>query len=107
MNQMEFKILRRAQENAKETDKLKTFLAKQGVNLSQIKKNPDSYQELIKSYSKDCVNLGLFEESRERLEIEFSRLCDYHRKNESILVEQFYNIAKDIILSIPEDDKNK
>lgn len=107
MNQMEFKILKRAQENAKEIDKLKTFLANQGVNLTQVKKNPERYQEIIRRYSKDCINIGLFEESRERLEIEFSRLCEYHRKNESMLVDQFYNVAKEIILSTPEGDNNK
>ncbi len=107
MNQMEFKILRRAQDNAKEVDHLKVFLANQGVNLNQIQKDPDSYQDIIKQYSKNCVNAGLFEESRERLEIEFSRLCDYHRKNEINLVEQFYSTAKEIILSVPDLDTNK
>ena len=107
MNQMEFKILRRAQENAKEVDQLKIFLADQGVKLSQIKNNPEKYEDIIKKYSKSCVNVGLFQESRERLEIEFARLCEYHSKNESILVDEFYNIAKEIILSTSEGERNK
>ncbi len=107
MNQIEFKILRRAQDNARETDKLVAFLGAQGVDLKQVKNNPDSYDHLIKEYSKACVNTGLFEESRERLELEFSKLCEYHRKNEAILVEQFYDVAKSIILSLPDSDRDK
>ena len=42
-------------------------------------------------------NEELFNESRERMEEEFQRLCEFHRRNEDDLVEQFYRIAKSMI----------
>lgn len=102
MNEMGFNILRRAQDNAKEIGKLSEFLLKQGVDLKQVKKHPEEYTNLIKEYSKTCISVGLFEESRERMQREFNKLCEFHVRNEEELTDKFYNIAKQIILASPE-----
>lgn len=102
MNQMGFKILQRAQSNAREIGKLTEFLSEQGVELKAVQSNPDYYADLIKQYSKKCVNVGLFEESREHLQMEFNKLCEYHARNEEALTNKFYNVAREIILASPE-----
>lgn len=98
MNEIGFNILKRAQNSAKGIDQLSDFLSQRGIDLNQVKANPEGYTELIKQYSKMCINQGLFEESRDRLQLEFSRLCEYHSRNEEQLTDKFYNIAKQIIL---------
>lgn len=98
MNQIGFNILRRAKDNAKQIDKLSEFLAERGIDLLQVRNNPDRYTNLIKQYSRECINAGLFEESRERLQVEFNRLCEYHSRNEEELANKFYDTAKQIIL---------
>ena len=102
MNEIGFNILKRAQNSAKATDQLSNFLSQRGIGLNEVKANPDGYTELIKQYSKMCIDQGLFEESRDRLELEFSRLCEYHSRNEKQLTDQFYNTAKQIILESAE-----
>ena len=103
MNQIGFNILRRAQDNAKEVDKLSAFFNERGVQLKEVRLNPDRYLDVIKQYSKECINEGLFEESRERLQLEFNKLCEYHQRNEEELTREFMGIAKEIILEMPED----
>ena len=103
MKQIDFNILKRAQHNARQTDKLLKFLDSNGVDLKSLKSNPEQYDAIIKEFSKSCVNTGLFEESRDRLEREFNKLCEYHRTNEAHLADQFYDMAKSIIMNIPED----
>nr|WP_302598884.1 hypothetical protein [uncultured Cellulosilyticum sp.] len=103
MNQIGFNILRRAQDNAKEADKLSTFFKERGVQLKEVRRNPDRYADMIKQYSKICINEGLFEESRDRLQLEFNRLCEYHQRNEEALTKEFMGIAKEIILTMPEE----
>ena len=97
MSQMEFNVLRRAQNSPKATDKLGSFFEERGIDIRQVRKNPDYYEELIMQYSRDCINQELFRESQERMEKEFNRLCEFHRRNEEHLVEKFYHMAKMII----------
>lgn len=103
MNQIGFNILRRAQDNAKEVDKLSAFFSERGVQLKDVRLNPDRYADMIKQYSKACINRGLFEESRDRLQLEFNKLCEYHQRNEEELTKEFIGIAKEIILAMPEE----
>lgn len=105
MEQMEFNVLRRAHDNTKATNRLNLFLSEHGVDLERVKRNPEYYEELIMQYSRVCINQELFEESRERMEEEFSRLCEFHRRNEDELVEKFYSIAKDMICKEYEKDE--
>ena len=90
MEQMEFNILRRAQDYTKKTKSLDLFFYDRGIDINQVRKNPDYYEELIMQYSRLCISQELFKESKERMEEEFN-------KNEAHLVEQFYNITKGII----------
>ena len=103
MNQMEFNILRRAQDNTKMGNQLTLFFKDKGIDIKQVKANPEYYEELIKQYSKSCINQGLFEESKERREQEFRRLCEFHRRNEAELVEKFYKFTKDSIQEANEE----
>lgn len=102
-SQLGFNILRRAQDNAKEIDKMSAFFTERGVALKEVKLNPERYLEMIRQYSKACINEGLFEESRDRLQLEFNKLCEYHQRNEEELTKEFMGIAKEIILEMPED----
>lgn len=97
MEPMQFNVLRRAQDNTKVNNRLNIFFKEHGVEITQVKKNPECYKDLIMKYSRECINQELFEESKEIMEKEFSRLCEFHRRNEEELVEKFYSIAKDII----------
>ena len=97
MQQMEFNVLRRAQDYTKKTKGLDLFFYDKGIDINQVRKNPDYYEELIMQYSRLCISQELFKESKERMEEEFNKICDFHRKNEAHLVEQFYNITKGII----------
>ena len=99
MEQMGFNILKRAQDHTKETRGLDSFFYDRGIDIKQVRKNPDYYGELIMQYSRLCISQELFRESKERMEEEFNKICDFHRKNEAYLVEQFYNITKLIIKS--------
>lgn len=99
MRQMEFNVLRRAQENAKQVDHIKHFFIDKGIDIREIKKTPDLYSDVIKEYSKTCIDTSLYEETLERLEVEFNKLCLYHVHNEEKLTNSFYNIAREIILS--------
>ena len=58
-------------------------------------------------YSGECINQELFQQSKEKMEEEFRRLCEFHRRNEEELVEKFYSIAKDMIQKEYEEDKVK
>lgn len=104
MEQMEFNILRRAQDYTKGTRSLDLFFYDRGIDINQVRKNPDYYGELIMQYSRLCISQQLFRESKERMEEEFKKICDFHRKNESYLVEQFYDMAKLIIKGEIEDE---
>lgn len=103
MEQIGFNILQRAQSNAKEGHKLSAFFSERGIELKEVRLNPERYSDIIKQYSKVCINEGLFEESRERLQVEFNRLCEYHQRNEEELTKEFMGIAKKIILDMPEE----
>lgn len=97
INQMEFNVLRRAQNTTKSTNSLDEFFYEKGIDIRQVEKNPEYYEELIMQYSRNCINQELYRESKERMEDEFNRLCEFHRRNEENLVEKFYNITKSII----------
>ena len=97
MEQMEFNVLKRAQDLTKSTNSLDNFFYEKGIDIRQVRKNPEYYEELIMQYSRNCISQELFRESKERMEDEFNRLCEFHRRNEESLVEKFYNIAKSII----------
>jgi hypothetical protein len=99
MQHIEYNILKRAQNAARESDKINNFLRNKSISIQDFKANPDRYTDIIKEYSKECINVSLFEESRDRLEKEFSRLCEYHTQNEEELTNAFYNTAKQIIAS--------
>lgn len=103
MNKIGFNVLRRAQDSAKEIDKLSAFFHNRGVQLSEVRLNPDKYTDVIEQYSKACVNESLFEESRERLETEFNKICEYHQRNEEELTKEFMTIAREIILTTSVD----
>ena len=45
----------------------------------------------------------VFRESKERMEDEFNRLCEFHRRNEELLVEKFCHITKMMIETELED----
>ena len=107
MNQIGFNILRRAHENTKSTDDLQRFLRGKGLDLVQVKRHPEDYNDIIKEYSRHCINLSLFEESRERLQEEFNKLCEYHTRNERQLTDDFFNIAKQLILNSPDFSEDK
>lgn len=97
MEQIKFKILRRAQIITKESDSLDHFFNEHGIDIKQVRKNPDYYEELIMQYSRNCIAQELFRESRERLEEEINRICDFHRKNEDQLVQQFCDMTKSLM----------
>lgn len=99
MQNIEYNILKRAQSEAKESDKIYNFLRNRSINIQDFKSNPDRYSDIIKEYSKECISKSLYEESRDRLEKEFNRLCEYHTQNEMELTNAFYNTAKQIIVS--------
>ncbi|MDF2613835.1 MAG: hypothetical protein K0S71_1621 [Clostridia bacterium] len=99
MQHIEYNILKRAQNAARESDKVYNFLRSRSINIQDFKENPDRYSDIIKEYSKECIDKSLYEESRERLEKEFNRLCEYHIQNEADLTNAFYNTAKQIIVS--------
>jgi len=103
MDQMGFNVLRRAQDSTKKTQRLDDFFKEQGIDIRQVRRNPDYYEELIMDYSRSCINQELFRESKERMEEEFNKLCEFHRRNEDHLVEKFYIIAKHIIEKELED----
>lgn len=105
MNQMGFNILKRAQDNMKASDGLNLFLNERGINILQVKRNPKYYEGLLLQYSKECINEGLFQESKAHMENEFNRLCDFHRRNEQELVNKFFHITQEIILD--EKDYNE
>lgn len=107
MNQIGFNILRRAHDNTRSTDDLEKFLKNKGLNLVQVRRNPDEYNDVIKEYSRQCINLSLFEESRERLQEEFNKLCEYHTRNERQLTDDFFNITKQLILNSPDKSEEK
>lgn len=102
MNQMGFNILKRAQDNMKANDGLHLFLSERGIDILQVKRDPKFYEEILLQYSKECINEGLFQESKAHMEDEFNRLCEFHRRNEPELVNKFFNITKEMIL----DEKN-
>ena len=91
---MEFNVLKRAQDTIKGTNDLDRFFYDKGIDIDRVKENPEYYEELIMQYSRTCINQELFRASRERMEEEFNRLCEFHRRNEDDLVERFYKIAK-------------
>ncbi|MBP3886328.1 MAG: hypothetical protein J6F30_01550 [Cellulosilyticum sp.] len=97
IDQMEFNVLKRAQDLTKTTHSLDNFFDEKGIDIRQVRKNPEYYEELIMQYSRDCISQELYRESKERMEYEFNKLCEFHRRNEENLVEKFYNIAKSII----------
>lgn len=94
MDQMEFNVLRRAQESTRGSNKLDAFFRDRGIDIRQVRKNPDYYEELIMQYCRFCINQELYKESKERMEDEFNRLCDFHRRNEAYLVEKFCHMTK-------------
>lgn len=97
MDQMEFNVLRRAQEITKGTNKLDAFFRDKGIDIRQVIKNPDYYEELIIQYCRSCISQELYRESKERMEDEFHRLCEFHRRNEEHLVEKFCHMTKVMI----------
>ena len=105
MEQMQFSVLRRAHDNTKASNRLNLFFNEHGIDIEEVRKNPEYYEELIMEYSRECINQELFEESKERMKVEFSRLCEFHRRNEQELVEKFYSIAKDMIKKEYEEDQ--
>ena len=105
MEQMQFNVLRKAHDNTKINNRLNVFFNEHGIDITQVGRNPEYYQELIMEYSRTCINQQLFEESRERMEVEFSRLCEFHRRNEEQLVGKFYNIVEDMIRREYEQDE--
>lgn len=103
MQQIQYNVLKRAQDAARESEKVYQFLRTRSISIQDFKANPDRYSDLIKEYSKECISKSLYEESRERLEKEFNRLCEYHVQNEAELTNTFYNTAKQIIVSSAYD----
>ena len=99
MHHIEYDVLKRAKRTAKESDNLYQFLCSRSVNIQDFKANPDRYTDIIKEYSRQCISNSLYEESKERLEKEFNRLCEYHAQNEVELSNTFYDTAKQIIVS--------
>ena len=55
MDQMGFNVLRRAQESTRVTDRLDTFFSEKGIDIRQVRKNPDYYEELIMQYCRSCI----------------------------------------------------
>ncbi len=105
MEQLQFNVLRKAHDHTKAHNRLKIFFSKHGIDIAQVKRDPEYYEELIMEYSRECINQELFEQSKERMEEEFSRICEFHRRNEEQLVEKFYSILKDMIRKEYEEDK--
>ncbi|PHV69381.1 hypothetical protein CS063_15985 [Sporanaerobium hydrogeniformans] len=103
MQQIDFNVLRRAQDSAKQIERLTQFINAKGIDMRAFKRDPDNYKELIKQYSTQCIDQGIFEESREILDREFDKLCEYQRFNSENLVNNFYDTAKTILLSSIED----
>ncbi len=104
MEQMEFNVLRRAHDATKLTTSLDDFFYDRGIDIRQVRRNPEYYEELIMQYSRNCISQELYKESKERMEDEFNKLCEFHRRNEENLVEKFYNITRSIII---EEMENK
>lgn len=99
MNQMAFNVLRRAQDNTKSKDRLAAFFRQKGISFEEVERDPKYYEDLIMEYSRQCINTELFEESREHMEDEFNRLCEFHRRNEEELVKKFFMMTNEIISS--------
>ena len=99
MQRIEYNVLKRAQNAARESDKVYNFLRSKSINIEDFRLNPDRYANIIKEYSKECIDKSLYEESRERLEREFNKMCEYHTQNEIELTNAFYNTAKQIIIA--------
>ncbi|WP_069998750.1 hypothetical protein [Cellulosilyticum sp. I15G10I2] len=106
MQHIEYNILKRAKHEAREADKIYNFLQSRSINIQDFKANPDRYSDIIKEYSRECITKSLYEESKERLEREFNRLCEYHTQNEAELTNAFYNTAKQIIVSSEIDSEH-
>lgn len=99
MQHIEYNILKRAQDAARHSDKIYEFLRNKSINIEDFRANPDRYADVIREYSKQCIDKSLYEESRERLEREFNKLCEYHVQNEMDLTNAFYDTAKQIIVA--------
>lgn len=102
MHQMEFNVLKRAQNRIKETNNLDRFFNEKGIDINQVRKNPEYYEGLIMQYSRTCIDQELFEVSKEHMEEEFNRLCEFHRRNEENLVNKFFMVAKNFISEVKE-----
>ena len=103
MENLDYSILKRAYNNARELERATQFLDTKGIDRSAFKRDPDRYRDIIKQYSIQCINQSIFQESREILDMEFNRLCEYQRFNSQHLVDDFYDKAKDIILASIEE----
>ena len=105
MESMQFNVLRKAHDHAKKNNRLDLFFNEYGIDIVQVKRNPEYYEGLIMEYSRKCIDEQLFQQSKERMEEEFSRLCEFHRRNEEELVEKFCSITKDMIRKEYQQDK--
>lgn len=66
MEQMGFNVLRRAQDYTKGTKSLDLFFYDRGIDINQVRKNPDYYEGLIMQYSRLCISQELFKEPKSR-----------------------------------------
>lgn len=107
MDQMSFNVLKNAQDSTKITNSLDNFFYEKGIDMRQVRRNPEYYQDLIMQYSRSCINRELYIETKKRMEDEFSKLCEFHRRNEDRLVEKFYIIAKTLIKEELEQEEAK
>lgn len=99
MNQMGFNVLRRAQDSEKINNSLNVFLKERGVNIEQVTSNPKYYQDLLMEYSKQHISTEIYEETRERMEVEFNRLCDFRRMHEDELVKRFFEMTNERVMN--------
>lgn len=97
MNDMGFNVIKGAKDDTKAKDKLGLFLKQKGISLEDVERDPKYYEDLIMDYSRKCINDELFKQSKEHMEEEFNRLCEFHRRNQEALVKQFFNIVNDFI----------
>ncbi len=97
MNQMEFNVLKRAEESTRYSKGLEKFLADKGLTMEVVEANPSIYEDVILEYCKGCISTGLYEASREHMQEEFNRLCEFHRRKEHELVERFMDMTTSML----------
>lgn len=99
MKPMEYSVLKRAEEQAIRVEDIRNYIVNKAIDIDDFKNNPDKYERFIREYSEACIHYSLYEETKDRLDKQYTLLCEFHRHYEEQLTKQFYDKAKHILLS--------